>query len=76
MARVVSKGIVTVCRHTGPRKARFGGHGIGADLDGFLSFAQVIYVCKEKNLIGRIPPRCKHVVKEWVIYCLWRVATD
>eukprot|EP00974_Lingulodinium_polyedra_P049938 4803771-Lingulodinium_polyedra.AAC.1 len=55
MSRVVSKGIVTVCRHTGPRRARCGGHGIGADIDGHLSFDQVIHVCIEKNLIGRIP---------------------
>eukprot|EP00974_Lingulodinium_polyedra_P026454 2553028-Lingulodinium_polyedra.AAC.1 len=65
MSRVVSKGIVTVCRHTGPRKTRFGGHGLGADIDGYLSLDQVIYVCKEKNLIGRIPRRCRDVVKEW-----------
>ena len=40
------------------------------------SFDLVISVCEAKSLIGRIPHRCRGVVKEWVIYCLWRAAIE
>eukprot|EP00974_Lingulodinium_polyedra_P062026 5988158-Lingulodinium_polyedra.AAC.1 len=52
MSRVVSRAVVAICRHTGCKKRTAGGHGIGADLDGYMSLEHVVEVLVEKRLLG------------------------
>eukprot|EP00974_Lingulodinium_polyedra_P066177 6403804-Lingulodinium_polyedra.AAC.1 len=61
MARVVSRAVVTICRHTGCKKMSSGGHGVGADLDGYMSLEHVVEVLVEKKLLGRFPERVRDV---------------